>query len=144
MSTQTWKEEFMPQPQPTSEVAGLLWSIHKWEGARQKNLDEHDVKQDGFCIEELGRENGFGLQVFGSGACPLCCALGDSCGCYLCPLFKVRGDVICYDERKDENESPYDMAIGNNHDEAYDPEPMIDWLKKTLAYVRRENKRKKK
>ena len=142
MSIKSWTEEFLSQPQPTSEVAGLIWSIHKWEGARQKNLDKHNVKQDGSHIEE--KDGLSSQQLFGSGTCPLCCTHGDNDSCFNCPLFKVRGDVICYNARTDEKESPYNMAIGDTHDEAYDPEPMIDWLKKTLAYVRRENKRKKK
>jgi hypothetical protein len=46
--------------------------------------------------------------------------------CVECPLARARDGVPCDERRGDESFSPYYAFIG-----AGDPEPMIEWLKKT-------------
>lgn len=134
MSIETWKSEFYPIPAdecPKEEA--VAHSLRKWTGSRLENLYKHNLRQR-VCliIDDINYEE----FSFAAETCALCKKFYDNepeindylHRCSRCPLFQVRGNVACDEERRDEEESPWGKGI-------HDPEPMIMWLTLALLYM---------
>lgn len=138
MSLDTWKAEFYPcsanAMQDASPVDVVQHSLNKWRGMRIENLTRHgcDVSVDRDIICEA-TESRLGIS---GGSCSLCQAyMGkdpdeNAPTCSMCPLYIVRGGNACEKPAGEEALSPWSMWMIH-----VDPEPMIMWLEKTLAYV---------
>lgn len=129
MSLETWKAEFYPETTVKAakrgDSAAVEHSLRKWEGLRPANLERHGMVTSEFGPRIFEQKNH--LMKFGVAAdtCALC-QLHYEKECCTCPLAKVRGDVPCDDETKDEVRSPWGEWTHNRN-----PSPMIHWL--TLA-----------
>lgn len=115
MSEETWIAEFYPVPaENVSAEDALDHSIKKWEGALRKNLKKHGLESAPI--------------VFDGDSCALCVNylyIPKKTACKCCPLFIVRGNVNCCNERPGEWMSPFDQyGLEEN------PRPMLTWLKK--------------
>jgi hypothetical protein len=138
MSFKTWKAEFYPRRPSTrmSRLAAAEHSLRKWLGLRPHALTRHGVD---FTEATVGEGNKLSdILYFDATSCALCVKFqGEAIpSCVTCPLFQVRGKVPCDDLRDDETLSPYHKALVG------DPEPMIAWLRKTVAYVKRQAAKK--
>ena len=96
-------------------------SIKKWEGARKKVLDKHDMYADGteLCSNARNARN-FAIIDFWSRNCSLCqyTVLGD---CFYCPGTTANGRN-CHDA--------YESMIATDS-----PRKMLIWLRKTVKYL---------
>lgn len=131
-----WLKEYYPET--ASEAAtksrenndsGLYaakHSIKKWEGARKKVLDKHDMYADG--TELCSNARNAAIIDFWSGNCSLCqyTVRGD---CFYCPGTTANG-CNCHDA--------YESMIATDS-----PRKMLIWLRKTVKYLETQNKQSK-
>jgi hypothetical protein len=133
VSIDTWRQEFYPVDafRVGPGVSSIEHSLKKWSGLRKENLERHGCRSTGSAI----RDNyGRAFRV-GGATCALCHHYADASEdegmCALCPLSETRDGVACDDLRDDEGEHPYGHWI-----QFKNPEPMIEWLEKTLLAER--------
>lgn len=129
MTPEQWLSKHYPIPASAlaeaSDEECLLHCINKWEGAKEENLPE-GMRYENHCISSY---DGDGL-VFDTDTCALCekylCdyACKDMHG-NDCPIVRMQGNPCCI---------PFGDSI--YHKSENDPTPMIDLLKRTLAFVR--------
>lgn len=138
MSLDTWKAEFYPCSAHAMETASpvdvVQHSLNKWRGMRIENLTRHNCEANE--IRDIAcKETDSWLGISG-GSCSLCQAyMGknpdeNTPTCSMCPLYIVREGNACDKPSLTEGISPWSRWRLQS-----DPEPMIMWLEKTLAYV---------
>lgn len=116
MSLQSWKDEFTLDHVDDP----IAHSIRKWEALQPEALARHHVALNLWGVEDADRNR----WSIGSDNCALCAEhLSCITGCKTCPLYIVRGNVACDDERDDEVASPWSRRF-----EA--PHIMLEWLRK--------------
>lgn len=145
MSLATWKKAFYPvgasdKAASGTRLAAAKHSLRKWFGLRSANLAKHDVVRHGYRLTTPDNLDGGEPITIGT-HCALCQyakakAHSESDKCSHCPLYKVRGKVACDCSRDDEDRSPFAMLIHENN-----PEPMIQWLRKTVASLEKPRKK---
>ena len=112
MSAQTWLEEFVPDVAFPDDLVALKYALKKYIGARQENLEKHQVKHL-YC--EIFYQ-GFSFYRYDASTCYFCHQYGEPSPCIDCPLYKVN-DHCCSGP-----DSPYGKFIKG------DPEPMINLI----------------
>lgn len=142
MSLETWKAEYYPEEAGIAAERGAIeatkHSILKWEGLRKENKEKHGLLHG----VGGGRVLVFGGDTFriDSNTCALCGVVDlkeescESCPFYLANGFDCSGDLEYYDEETEPEEYPY-----YSYTVTGDPEPMIECLEKTLAYLEENN-----
>lgn len=149
MSLASWKQEFYPIPADTFEgedivdaVDSVEHALTKWKGLRAEALRRHEL-----YVNTLGavtdKQNRSERLYIDSGSCSLCAAYMDKNDdddqeedyeeCSGCPLYLVRSGVRCDQRMPNEAKSPYYRFDGSD---SRNPEPMIEWLEKTLEFVK--------
>lgn len=123
MSLATWKAEFYPKPADSkeAEAAPVAHSLRKWEGLKPNNLAKHDVRVSDRGVYD---NNLRGFRV-ASDSCALCVKFLRGSDCGVCPLYEVRGNISCDNERPRESIDPFQAWWGYG-----DPSRMIYWLKR--------------
>lgn len=146
MSLVSWKKEFYPVPaKEVSKRDAAAHSLQKWLGLREASLQKHGAalcSADDYWSSRnvIVDESGDRLYV-NCASCALCVwflgknAVTSSEACSRCPLSKVRGGIPCDKARDDEEQSPYFRLCDDG-----DPEPMIRWLRKAVAYQKKAKK----
>lgn len=141
MSLTTWKAEFYPCSAHAMETASpvdvVQHSLNKWRGMRIENLTRHGCKSTTY--RDVSDSEGYILIISGS-SCSLCQAyLGkegdDGSRCSKCPLCVVRDSRPCDSPRGIDHTPPEPVSPWGMWMTVTDPEPMIEWLEKTLRYV---------
>lgn len=148
MSYKSWAETYYPEPASCLAawnprrwmlVRATEHSLRKWQGLRPGPLAEHGLKvitQAAGAAALWDSKQGRAPHLYLTGStCALCAAVVDEC--QHCPLAQARSSdgnnaVPCDVERDDESVSPYHQFVMTG-----DPEPMIQWLKKTLENLKK-------
>jgi len=137
MSLKTWKRKYYPTTASTAARRGTLASVRhslkKWSGLSKEILEEHDLRKVGYTIIDNSGDSE--LRIADT-SCALCIRYIDRSvkdACHACPLAIVRGGVPCDEKLPSEEISPYHIWTWY-----CDPQPMIDWLKQTEVYVKKE------
>lgn len=147
MGLKSWRKEFYPVTanwiSDSDARTVIAHSLQKWVGLLPENLKKHNVVlRYGYIVcNRSGPVSQLALNI-DSSSCSLCgkyYSAGLINNCYLCPLYKVRGNVPCFRTKRSEIEDPY--TLGTTCDP--DPRPMIHWLQKTLAAEKKKQAKRK-
>lgn len=123
MSLKTWKKEFFPPMDTSTELGAIIHSLRKWRGLRPENMKKHGVKKHLTSTREIvdRRHNSLEIDAY---SCALCWrhTLAKNGNCFGCSLLKqLESECDLHDN------SPYVLFLKKN-----EVEPMIEALEQTL------------